>query len=213
MCHDVAGHWQKGKFCGTLSALRRYQVIYSKVRRLRLLIYFLARYYSSAQGRFTSADEPLVGQYEDDPQSWNLYAYGRNNPPLYVDPTGNDYRVYGKDGNFIGQVKDVTELKGYKLTRSDKEGRILYFEGGFRAEYFEGDQGKPAQAKDDSGMTPLAKGVFLELDRRAAASLKLIDIAADITLTPISIISGTAVFRGGIQTLGFLGPLKQPAGA
>ena len=41
-----------------------------------------------AQGRFTSPDEPLVDQWETNPQSWNLYAYGRNNPLRFADPTG-----------------------------------------------------------------------------------------------------------------------------
>lgn len=53
------------------------------------LDYFGARYMSSAQGRFTSPDVPLLDQREDDPQSWNLYSYGRNNPLRYTDPTGN----------------------------------------------------------------------------------------------------------------------------
>jgi len=39
------------------------------------LDYFEARYYSSSQGRFTSPDEPLVGQDASDPQTWNLYSY------------------------------------------------------------------------------------------------------------------------------------------
>jgi RHS repeat-associated protein len=34
---------------------------------------FGARYYSGAQGRFTSPDEPFIDQDESDPQSWNLY--------------------------------------------------------------------------------------------------------------------------------------------
>ena len=50
--------------------------------------YFGARYYSGGQGRFTSPDEPLVDQWEENPQSWNLYNYSRNNPLRFVDPTG-----------------------------------------------------------------------------------------------------------------------------
>ncbi len=52
------------------------------------LDYFEARYLSSAQGRFTGGDEPLVDQQADDPQSWNLYSYVRNNPLRFIDPTG-----------------------------------------------------------------------------------------------------------------------------
>ena len=52
------------------------------------LDYFGARYYSAAQGRFTSADKPFADQHMENPQSWNLYAYVRNNPLTYVDPDG-----------------------------------------------------------------------------------------------------------------------------
>lgn len=54
------------------------------------LDYFLARYYSSPQGRFTSPDVPLYAQSASDPQSWNLYAYSRNSPLINVDPDGRD---------------------------------------------------------------------------------------------------------------------------
>ena len=52
------------------------------------LDYFNARYFSGAQARFTSPDEPMADQFADDPQSWNLYSYVRNNPLRLVDPTG-----------------------------------------------------------------------------------------------------------------------------
>ncbi len=69
------------------------------------LDYFGARYFSAAQGRFTSPD-PLpwlnwqTGSDKDrqrfqnfiaDPQNLNLYAYVRNNPLKYTDPTGLYY--------------------------------------------------------------------------------------------------------------------------
>mgnify|MGYP003345271170 FL=1 len=38
------------------------------------------RYFSGAQGRFTSPDKPFADQFPEDPQSWNLYTYVRNNP-------------------------------------------------------------------------------------------------------------------------------------
>jgi RHS repeat-associated protein len=52
------------------------------------LDYFGARYYSGAQGRFSSPDLPFMDQRPEDPQSWNLYGYVRNNPLVHVDPTG-----------------------------------------------------------------------------------------------------------------------------
>lgn len=68
------------------------------------LDYFLARYYSSTQGRFTSPDEFTGGPdelktFSDDasdnptfysdllnPQSLNKYQFGYNNPIRYLDP-------------------------------------------------------------------------------------------------------------------------------
>jgi len=52
------------------------------------LDYFGARYYGSSMGRFMSPDHPLIDQHPENPQSWNLYAYARNNPLINIDPTG-----------------------------------------------------------------------------------------------------------------------------
>jgi RHS repeat-associated protein len=50
------------------------------------LFYFNARWYDKDVGRFISED-PLWGSIFD-PQSLNRFAYGRNNPYKYTDPTG-----------------------------------------------------------------------------------------------------------------------------
>lgn len=50
--------------------------------------YFGARYYGSSMGRFMSPDDFTKDTHVADPQSWNLYAYARNNPLRYTDPTG-----------------------------------------------------------------------------------------------------------------------------
>lgn len=70
------------------------------------LDYFGARYLSSAQGRFTSPDpyifqnavgqhssdaadrDQLLDRYVSNPQVWNKYAYGLNNPLKFIDPDG-----------------------------------------------------------------------------------------------------------------------------
>jgi len=59
------------------------------------LDFFEVRYLSGAQGRFTSPDEPLTFADPENPQTWNLYAYGLNNPLLYSDPSGHNPCVNG----------------------------------------------------------------------------------------------------------------------
>jgi len=51
------------------------------------LDYMLARYYSSSLGRFLAVD-PRDDTDPESPQSWNRYAYVRNNPIKSTDPTG-----------------------------------------------------------------------------------------------------------------------------
>ena len=57
------------------------------------LDYFLARYYSNVQGRFTSVDPDNYQARRDltDPQSWNAYSYVNNNPLTRTDPNGKAF--------------------------------------------------------------------------------------------------------------------------
>jgi len=52
------------------------------------LDYFLARYYSSIQGRFASVDPLMASAQASLPQSWNRYSYSFNNPLAFIDPDG-----------------------------------------------------------------------------------------------------------------------------
>jgi RHS repeat-associated protein len=65
------------------------------------LDFFFSRYFSSGQGRFTSADS-ILGR-RGNPQSLNSYAYVVNNPLRFIDPLGfqgeePDNRKRGKKG-------------------------------------------------------------------------------------------------------------------
>ncbi|HBY02279.1 MAG TPA: hypothetical protein DEG92_07070, partial [Rikenellaceae bacterium] len=55
------------------------------------LYYFEARYYNPELGRFVGMD-PMQHQdfsrFLNDPQAFNGYSYARNNPLVYVDPSG-----------------------------------------------------------------------------------------------------------------------------
>lgn len=61
------------------------------------LDYFGARYFSGAQGRFSTPDDPFNDQDPADPQSWNLYSYVRNSSLTYTDATGM-FRSSGEGG-------------------------------------------------------------------------------------------------------------------
>lgn len=127
------------------------------------LDFMLARYYSSIQGRFTSPD-PLYFQREmlTDPQRYNLYAYVRNNPLAFIDPTGmkiDTRRLNEKDlgrWNKIKELANATDKNGNllhpelnkTLTKLESDERTFYIQGGklggsrgglFEVETFNGD--------------------------------------------------------------------------
>lgn len=91
------------------------------------LDYFLARYYSSAQGRFTSPDPIMISDKQtDNPQLWNLYSYVGNNPLAYRDPTGMELIRLGQhtDAEIDKRRKEIDEqLKRDKkiLTKDQKK--------------------------------------------------------------------------------------------
>ncbi len=97
------------------------------------LDFFGARYTMSAQGRFSSVDPDIsLGLHLSDPQGWNGYAYGRNNPLKYTDPTGENYTVCGVDGKDCSDLTDdqykeflsqgVKNISGNKLTLIGQDG-------------------------------------------------------------------------------------------
>jgi len=84
------------------------------------LDYFLARYYSSTQGRFTSTD-PIIVTPERffDPQQFNLYSYVRNNPLRFIDPTGETLTISGDIEEVKKQLQEI-------LGTDDAEKRIHF---------------------------------------------------------------------------------------
>jgi RHS repeat-associated protein len=72
-----------------------------------------ARYCSSTTGRFMTPDAPFADQWENDPQSWNLYIYIRNNPLIYTDPSGLWKKVHTDQGIYYeAEEKDTLESLG-----------------------------------------------------------------------------------------------------
>lgn len=86
------------------------------------LDYFIARYYSSGQGRFTTPDPLLESGRVAEPQSWNRYAYVMNNPVRLVDPLGmdssdvNEQRRQQMSGQQPPQAKPPTQQPANQST-------------------------------------------------------------------------------------------------
>ena len=93
--------------------------------------YFLARYYSSTQGRFTGVDpfnialetqkaaelnpekaRALFNAYLSQPQQWNRYSYAINNPLLYVDPDGEAIQLSNDKDERERQLQALREMVG-----------------------------------------------------------------------------------------------------
>ncbi len=79
------------------------------------LDYFGARYYGASLGRFTSADEVFADQDENDPQSWNLYNYVRNNPLRYSDADGRACTYDQATNNF---TRDCSSAGDEQVTQA-----------------------------------------------------------------------------------------------
>jgi RHS repeat-associated protein len=81
------------------------------------LDYFGARYFSGAQGRYTSPD-PIAGLLAN-PQSLNKYAYVINNPLIATDPTGMKINWINDDDR-----KHKEKLKQAQQRQRDYEKRM-----------------------------------------------------------------------------------------
>lgn len=117
------------------------------------LDYFGARYLASAQGRFTSPDEPFADQHEYDTQSWNLYSYVVNNPLRFTDPTG---RAKGCKPGEVGPCVGEYDTERYTFIENGRK-KALYWNnaGGFwetRLEMMQRTTGRGIKMNPASGL-------------------------------------------------------------
>lgn len=116
------------------------------------LDYFLARYYSPVQGRFTSVDplnpileyrgdnssqddEQRFENYLSQPQNWNRYGYALNNPILYIDTDGREVGIsYLYKGNGVVEARhtDPGNVGGVAVGVGGAATALLLTPGGAR---------------------------------------------------------------------------------
>jgi RHS repeat-associated protein len=87
ICYDADFYPFGGERAYTNSCAQNYKFTGKERDSESGLDNFGARYDSSQYGRFMTPDSG-VDQHPEEPQSWNLYSYVRNNPLSVIDPTG-----------------------------------------------------------------------------------------------------------------------------
>lgn len=155
-----------------------------------------ARYYSSLMGRFTSPDDFLNDTHPGEPQSWNLYAYVRNNPLSGTDPTGKV--ELNSDGTirFVVNQENVTRQYGNDGVNRDN-GHPIRVTGQVDAGWIFADDGTPIPAERSLGPLVVAeydeKGNLIKTTPVSDSSLRTNDIS---TWTNTSNCTGTSLVGG-----------------
>ncbi len=130
------------------------------------LDYFGARYMSAAQGRFTSADAPFADQNPADPQSWNLYLYVRNNPIIFVDPTGQRIELTGAT-----EEERRKQLAAIQEAVGEEAGQRLTIHGDKKTGFYVGITGDLSKFRD---INPVASAFATIITLQESAKFYLV---------------------------------------
>jgi RHS repeat-associated protein len=105
-CYEYKPYGETSKVSGSFSTDIRFTG--QRLDNSTGFYYYGARYYDPELGRFIQPDTIIARPF--DPQDLNRYAYCRNNPINYVDPTGHSWLsqfckwLFGSIGNIVGAV-------------------------------------------------------------------------------------------------------------
>lgn len=170
------------------------------------LDYFGARYYSGAQGRFSSPDPLMASANVADPQSWNRYAYAGNNPLRYTDPLGlfpsPAYNCSDTQKNCLNdEQRRILENSQVKIGDETYSGQALW-------DYYSG-QGKKGEAiqnafvniTDSLGSIKLADGTTSLSQVSSVTALEPDRIKANISGNVYDSISQDKSFAGASGAL------------
>ena len=193
------------------------------------LDYFLARYYSNTQGRFTSADpfsiillrqnskneanRQAFNEFIGDPRRWNRFAYAVNSPLVFTDKTGLDIMVienHSTKGNPIGHTAIAITGHGVysmgnaeRTDRSDRRVGNNIVGGGVR-EYLDREAGRRSTTLIIIKTTPEQDAAALKKLRDSAHDPRQLT-SGDIASDNCSVRSNAALDAAGITT-----PMEPP---
>jgi RHS repeat-associated protein len=164
------------------------------------LNYFGARYYRPLSGTFTTVDPGHVNGDVLDPQSWNGYAYARNNPLKFIDPTGTTYEICGYSLDGSSSCGSVSDQYFAILQRNPGAGLRLW--GGA---IFAGDKavGSYRQTSVDATWNTFAAS----MDRYASAIAPAVNAGAAVTAGIVTGGSALGLAGGGLAVQPFLFPM------
>ncbi len=120
-------YWPFGEEMTVTSSPERVRFAGHERDRLTSLDYMHARYYAPFGGRFLSVD-PGRDFDLSHPQSWNVYAYVRNNPVNGTDPTGKEKTGFEKElfEAFISNPRPgVPEQRAFELAMGAAVGGLV----------------------------------------------------------------------------------------
>jgi RHS repeat-associated protein len=169
--------------------------------------YFGARYMSAAEGRFLSPDAPLIDQDPANPQSWNLYAYVRNNPLSYIDPSGQDC-IYADDFESTGMVQlqrgDCTRRRGTFVKGTIDKTSIRYNPLSEALGY---SYSAESEGTIGSGVIDLSRRGGDELDAKGVAFIAAMDargygLNRMLAAFPVASVAGITTMAGVPYALG-----------
>jgi RHS repeat-associated protein len=165
------------------------------------LDYFGARYFSGAMGRFTSPDpfnimtdaqnRDQFNAYLSNPQNWNRYAYGLNNPLKFIDPLGLDPI----------SVEDCQDKPGCTVVKLniilDKNAQIYDKNGNLEKSYQDKLDAGIAKAKDTYGNANIALEVGDPVRGTLQGSGSKTGINVFVTGSQDSFVPGTSYMTTG----------------
>jgi len=162
------------------------------------LDWFSTRYFSGAQGRFTSPDTPLADQHAAFPQSWNLYNYVRNNPLRYTDPTGEDcvYTSNQTDSSVTATIErgDCTQKGGTFVNGTIDTNSLKYNGTSLDFGYTDPNGGVGTFSK---GLPEAQSPGLLALQRAGQLAGPVADIRGIGMFYGASALGGIALYAGG----------------